>query len=108
MKALCVFVCVSLCRSCASVVHLMGTVPAVKSACCVWGTFGKSAATASVSATAQDTFSSWNLHKGVKMLLWLQLSLVFSPTIQTIRQLLEPFAQHAPFLVVNPVILGFI
>lgn len=27
----------------------MGTVPAVKSACCVWGTSGRSAATASVS-----------------------------------------------------------
>lgn len=44
----CVCVCVS-CRSCASVVHLMGTVPAVRTACCVWGISGRSAATAWVS-----------------------------------------------------------
>lgn len=43
-------VCVFSCRSCASVVRLMGTAPAVKSACCVWGIFGRSAATAWVSA----------------------------------------------------------
>lgn len=50
VSALLMHVCVFSCRSCASVVRLMGTAPAVKSACCVWGIFGRSAATVWVSA----------------------------------------------------------
>lgn len=49
LHLLCVCVC---CRSCASAVRPMGTAPAAKSACCVWETCGRSAATVWVSAAS--------------------------------------------------------
>lgn len=49
----CVCLCVlCVCRSCASAGRPMGTAPAARSACCVWGTCGRSAATVWVSATS--------------------------------------------------------
>lgn len=59
----------------------MGTVPAVKSACCVWGTFGKSAATAWVSAASHllGTFFKADPQVSQHIILNLEKTLQFSP-----------------------------
>lgn len=61
------------CRSCASAVRPMGTVPVAKSACCVWGTCGRSAATVWVSTASLSPASRAQGRVHAQQSAWLYL-----------------------------------